>query len=111
MTDPDLVSAQSAAGEPVPPESYTGSVELRSSDGHLLGLVHVTVPDLDAPVWSTESTEPIDLGDIDPGGETVVAQLADHAHARVGDVAVAHLQLRDGRLHLAGNYGFHAPDH
>jgi hypothetical protein len=90
--------------------SYSGAVELRTGDGHLLGVIHASIADLDAPVWSAESTEPVDLREIDPGGETVMAHLADHGHPRAGEVAAAHLQFRDHRLSLAGNYPFHAPD-
>jgi len=91
------------------PNSYSGALELRSTDGELLGVITADIPDLDAPVWSAESADPINLGHIDPGGETVVAQLANPAHARSGEVAAAHLELRDGSVRLAGNYSFHAP--
>ena len=90
------------------PQSYSGALEVRTTDGELLGVMHVSIADLDAPVWSAESAEPINLRHIDPGGETVMARLADHAHPRSGDVAAAHLELRDERVLLAGNYGFHA---
>ena len=91
-------------------QSYTGALELWDTSGQLLGIVQVTIADLDAPVWSAESTAPINIHDVDPGGETVMAHLADGAHPRSGDVAAAHLELRDERVRLAGNYGFHAPD-
>jgi hypothetical protein len=89
-------------------QTYSGSVELWTGDGQLLALVHVSIPDLDAPVWSARSAEPIDVRDVDPEGETVIARLADRAHPRVGEAAAAHLQLRDQLFVLAGNYGFHA---
>ena len=91
-------------------KSYSGALEVWTTDGQLLGVLHVTIADLDAPVWSTESTEPFNVRDVDPGGETVIAHLADNAHPRSGDVATAHLEVRDRRLRLAGTYGFHAPD-
>jgi hypothetical protein len=91
-------------------QSYSGAVELEITDGRTLGLVHVSIADLDAAVWSAESTEPIDVRNIDPGGETVMVRLADGAHPRIGEVAAAHLQLRGSRIMLAGNYGFHVPE-
>jgi hypothetical protein len=93
-----------------PTSSYSGALELWTTDGQLLGVLHVSIADLDAPVWSAESTEPINVRDIDPGGETITAHLADPAHPRSGDLSTAHLELRNQRLRLAGNYGFHAPD-
>jgi|1186.fasta_scaffold1100215_1 hypothetical protein len=92
------------------PPSYSGAVELSSSDEQLIGMVHVSIEDLDAAVWSAETTEQIDVRNIDPGGETVMARLADNAHPRSGHVAATHLQLRGNRVLLAGNYGFHAAD-
>jgi hypothetical protein len=91
------------------PQSYSGALELLSADGELLGVITATVADLDAPVWSAVSADPINLRHIDPGGETVVARLANTAHSRSGEVAAAHLELRDGHVRLAGNYSFHAP--
>ena len=105
-----MSSRAQSTSDPTSGASYSGALELWIEGGTLLGVLHVSIVDLDAPVWSTESTEPIDLRDIDPGGETVTARLADPAHPRSGDVAMAHLELRDQRLRLSGNYGFHAPD-
>ena len=89
--------------------NYSGALELWDTNGQLLGVITVTVADIDEPVWSAESPDPINLGDIDPGGVTVMAQLANPAHPRAGYVASAHLQLRGAHVQLAGNYGFHAP--
>jgi hypothetical protein len=43
------------------------------------------------------------------GGEGVIARLADRAHPRAGEVAAAHLQVRNQRVMLAGTYAFHTP--
>ncbi len=69
------------------------------------------IDDLDSPVWSAESSDPINLQRIDPGGETVTVTLANGAHPRSGQVATAHLELRDEVVRLAGNYGFHSREH
>jgi hypothetical protein len=97
------------ASDTTAPQSYSGALEILSSDGELLGVITATIADLDAAVWSSESADPINLRQIDPGGETVVARLANTAHSRSGEVAAAHLELRDGHVRLAGNYSFHAP--
>jgi hypothetical protein len=91
------------------PQTYSGSLELRNTDGELFGVLNVTIAELDAPVWGVEVSQVIDVRAIDPGGETVMVRLSDPANPRCGDVASAHLMCREGRVLLAGNYGFHAP--
>ncbi len=84
---------------------------MRLPDGEPLGVLTASIDDLDAVVWSAESPDPINLQRIDPGGETVTVTLANGAHARAGQVATAHLEVRHEIVRLAGNYGFHAPEH
>jgi hypothetical protein len=91
-------------------QNYSGAVELLRTDGELLGVVTASIEDLDAPVWSAESRDPINLERVDPGGETVTVRLGNGAHPRSGQVATAHLELRNEVIRLAGNYGFHGPD-
>jgi len=91
-------------------QSYSGALEVWLADVELLGVLTVTIDDLDAPVWSAESPDPINLQRIDPGGETVTVTLANGAHPRVGQVATAHLELRHEVVRLAGNYAFHSPE-
>jgi hypothetical protein len=89
-------------------QNYSGAIEVSVSGGALLGVIHVSIENLDSAVWSAESIEPINVQEIDPGGETVMVRLAEGAHPRSGEVAVAHLQLRGNHVLLAGNHGFHA---
>ena len=92
-------------------QRYTGALELSRADGELLGVITASIEDLDAPVWSAESPDPINLQRINPGGESVTVTLANGAHPRSGQVAIAHLELRNEVIRLAGNYGFHSPEH
>ena len=91
-------------------QGYAGALELSLTNGEVLGVVTASIEDLDAPVWSAESPDPINLERIDPGGETVTVTLANGAHPRSGQVATAHLELRNEVIRLAGNYGFHAKE-
>src|SRR5258708_1095237 len=91
-------------------QNYSGAIELLRTNGELLGVVTASIEDLDAPVWSAQSPDPINLGRIGPGGETVTVTLANGAHPRSGQVATAHLELRNEIIRLAGNYGFHSPE-
>src|SRR6476620_10407920 len=90
-------------------QSYEGTLELTDADGRVVMAIRASIPDIDAPVWTARSEEPLPKTPtgFDPAGDTVIVRLADQSHPRSGDIAAAHVMVSgQGHLQFAGNYSF-----